>query len=159
MASSQFCAGYLRDLKQIPRLEHCLCVAKGVTSKRNNFSTSSKNYLSTSSKRKEIFSVIDKNYFEKKVMSDGNSPTIVSFSATWCVSCKILLPRLVSAVDATEGKVNLAFVDVDNLSDLIEAYDIRAVPRVLAIKDGQVVGKFIGLLEGDKLKTFIQKLL
>ena len=49
-----------------------------------------------------------------------------------------LLIRLDAAIAATEGKVNLALVDIDNLSDLALDYDVQAVPTVLAVKDGKV---------------------
>ena len=44
-----------------------------------------------------------------------------------------------AAIAATEGKVNLALVDIDNLSDLALDYDVQAVPTVLAVKDGKVL--------------------
>ena len=44
-----------------------------------------------------------------------------------------------AAIAATEGKVNLALVDIDNLSDLALDYDVQAVPTVLAVKDGKVI--------------------
>ena len=47
--------------------------------------------------------------------------------------------RLDAAIAATEGKVNLALVDIDNLSDLALDYDVQAVPTVLAVKDGKVI--------------------
>ena len=51
-----------------------------------------------------------------------------------------------AAIAATEGKVNLALVDIDNLSDLALDYDVQAVPTVIAVKDGKVISiKFIKL--------------
>jgi thioredoxin 1 len=70
-----------------------------------------------------------------------------------------LTPRLDAAIAATEGKVNLALVDIDNLSDLALDYDVQAVPTVLAVKDGKVVDKFIGLIDEDKLGAFVNKLM
>jgi len=92
-------------------------------------------------------------------MAEGAAPTIVDFSATWCGPCKLLTPRLDAAIAATEGKVNLALVDIDNLSDLALDYDVQAVPTVLAVKDGKVVDKFIGLIDEDKLGAFVNKLM
>ena len=46
--------------------------------------------------------------------------------------------RLDAAIAATEGKVNLALVDIDDLSDLALDHDVQAVPTVLAVKDGKV---------------------
>jgi len=117
------------------------------------------NYFSTTCARKETFTVQDEEQFKSKIMAEGVSPTIVDFSATWCGPCKLLTPRLDAAIAATEGKVNLALVDIDNLSDLALDYDVQAVPTVLAVKDGKVVDKFIGLIDEDKLGAFVNKLM
>jgi thioredoxin 1 len=49
-------------------------------------------------------------------------------------------------------------VDIDMLSDLAMDSGIEAVPTVIAFKDGQQVDKFVGLLDEDRLSSFIQKL-
>ena len=66
--------------------------------------------------------------------------------------------RLEAAVAVSEGKVNLAIVDIDELSDLALDHDVQAVPTVMAVKDGQVLDKFVGLVDEDKLDSFVKKL-
>ena len=66
--------------------------------------------------------------------------------------------RLDAAITATEGKVHLAIVDIDQLSDLAMDSGIEAVPTVIAFKGGQQVDKFVGLIDEDRLGSFIQKL-
>ena len=117
------------------------------------------NFFSTSSTKKEIFAVQNEDEFQTKIMADGNIPTIVEFSASWCGPCNILTPRLDAAVQATNGRVNLAFVDIDNLSELSLDYNIQSIPTVLAVKDGKVVDKFIGTLDETNLGAFVIKLM
>ena len=81
-----------------------------------------------------------------------------SFAATWCGPCKILGPRLDAAVAGTDSKVNLAIVDIDDNGELAMDHEVRAVPTVVAFKGGQVVDKFIGLIDEDKLDAFVTKL-
>ena len=50
-------------------------------------------YYSTSLAKKETFTIQDEEQFKSKIMADGNAPTIVDFSATWCGPCKLLTPR------------------------------------------------------------------
>lgn len=89
----------------------------------------------------------------------GNKdPVIVDFQATWCGPCKLLAPRLEAAVKGMGDKVHLAVVDIDDLSDLALDHDVQAVPTVLAVKDGQIVDRFIGLVDEDKLDAFIKQL-
>jgi len=83
---------------------------------------------------------------------------VVDFSATWCGPCKMLTPRLESAVAGTEDAVDLAIVDIDDLGELAMEHDVSAVPTVLGIKNGEVVDRFVGLIDDDKLAAFINKL-
>merc|ERR1712117_318893 len=103
------------------------------------------------------FTVQDETEFKEKVLGSAN-PIVVDFSATWCGPCKLLTPRLDAAIAATDGAVDLAIVDIDDLSDLALDHGVNAVPTVLGIKDGEVVDKFVGLIDEDKLAAFINKL-
>ena len=83
---------------------------------------------------------------------------VVDFSAQWCGPCKMLTPRLDAAIAAHEGAVDLAIVDIDDLAELAMEHNVNAVPTVVAIKEGKVVDRFVGLLEEDKLSAFIENL-
>ena len=103
------------------------------------------------------FAVQDEAEFKEKVLGSA-TPVVVDFSATWCGPCKLLTPRLDAAIAATEGAVDLAIVDIDDLADIALEHGVNAVPTVLGIKDGQIVDKFVGLIDEDKLSAFINKL-
>eukprot|EP00091_Calanus_sinicus_P004349 TRINITY_DN14618_c0_g1_i1.p1 TRINITY_DN14618_c0_g1~~TRINITY_DN14618_c0_g1_i1.p1 ORF type:complete len:133 (+),score=34.30 TRINITY_DN14618_c0_g1_i1:450-848(+) len=103
------------------------------------------------------FAVQDEAEFKEKVLGSA-TPVVVDFSATWCGPCKLLTPRLDAAIAATEGAVDLAIVDIDDLADIALEHGVNAVPTVLGIKDGQIVDKFVGLIDEDKLGAFINKL-
>ena len=126
---------------------------------RNVFSpqNSTRRSLSTSKVVRETFSIQDEEDFKAKVI-ESPVPVIVDFSATWCGPCKILGPRLDAAVASTNSKVNLAIVDIDENSDLAMDHEVQAVPTVIAFKDGKPVDKFIGLLDEDKLGSFVSRL-
>ena len=83
---------------------------------------------------------------------------VIDFSAQWCGPCKMLTPRLDAAIAAQEGAVDLAIVDIDDLAELAMEHNVNAVPTVVAIKEGKVVDRFVGLLEEDKLSAFIENL-
>jgi len=113
--------------------------------------------FSTTHRNPAIYAVQSEEEFKEKVMG-GGKPTVIDFSATWCGPCKMLTPRLESAVAATEDAVDLAVVDIDDLGDLALEHDVSAVPTVLGVKDGQIVDRFVGLIDEDKLGAFINKL-
>jgi len=113
--------------------------------------------FSTQAAKRATYSVQSEDEFKTKVLG-GEKPVVVDFSATWCGPCKMLTPRLESAVAGTEDAVDLAIVDIDDLGELAMEHDVSAVPTVLGIKNGEVVDRFVGLIDDDKLAAFINKL-
>ncbi|XP_013783980.1 thioredoxin, mitochondrial-like [Limulus polyphemus] len=106
----------------------------------------------------DSFNVQDNADFEDRVLK-SNVPVIVDFHATWCGPCKLLGPRLEKVIDSKGDKVHLAKVDIDNLTELAMEYGVSAVPSVVGIKDGKVLDQFVGVLDEDKLESFVDKLI
>lgn len=125
---------------------------------RRSVNLVSRRSLSLSGVRRETFRVQDEEDFAKNVLSNPD-PVLVDFSATWCGPCKLLSPRLDAALAATEGKVHLAIVDIDDLGEIAADHGVNVVPTVIAYKQGQVVDKFVGVVEEDKLAAFVNKLI
>ncbi|RUS88502.1 hypothetical protein EGW08_003760 [Elysia chlorotica] len=113
---------------------------------------------STESGKFEVINVQDEDDFKKRVLESEN-PIIVAFHATWCGPCKLLGPRLEKLLSEEKGKVRMARVDIDENSDLAMDYGVRSVPTVLAMKNGKVQSQFVGLIDDDKIQTFVDKLL
>lgn len=67
----------------------------------------------------------------------------------------MLTPRIETVISENDGKVNLAKVDVDEYSDLALDYDVAAVPVLLAIRNGKVEQRMVGLQDTDKLRKFV----
>lgn len=82
---------------------------------------------------------------------------IVNFHAEWCEPCKILTPKLSELLQPNE-EVDLAIVDVESHADLVHTFEVKAVPAVVAVKDGHVVDKFIGLVDANMIENLIKKL-
>ena len=56
------------------------------------------------------------------------------------------------------SQVDLAKVDIDDLADLAMEHGVNAVPTVIAVKNGEIVDKLVGVADEDVLATFINKL-
>jgi len=105
----------------------------------------------------DSFKVQDEEDFNQRVLK-STKPVVVQFHASWCAPCKQLGPRLEKSVALTKDAVDLAVIDIDDNPDIAMSYSVGAVPAVMAIKDGKVVDKFIGLKDEDQVDTFIQNL-
>ncbi|KAM3728804.1 putative thioredoxin-2 [Dirofilaria immitis] len=105
-----------------------------------------------------IFNVDDEEDFAEKVMK-SSVPVLVDFYADWCGPCKMLGPRIEAKVTGREGDVRLAKVNIDYASDVAMAYEVNAIPTVVAIKSGEVVARFEGVKTDDELDCFIDNIL
>lgn len=104
------------------------------------------------------FNIQDGSDFQDRVVN-SETPVVVDFHAQWCGPCKILGPRLEKMVAKQQGKVVMAKVDIDDHTDLALEYEVSAVPTVLAIKNGDVVDKFVGIKDEEQLEAFLKKLI
>ena len=102
------------------------------------------------------FKVQDPKDFNERV-KNSKVPVIIDFFATWCNPCRMLTPRIESVVAEKQGKVLLAKVDIDENSDLALDYEVGSVPVLIAMKDGKVLDRIVGLQDVDKLKQFVDK--
>ncbi|KAI1293526.1 Thioredoxin, mitochondrial [Halotydeus destructor] len=116
-----------------------------------------KRTFTLSASRRDIFKIQGKFEFEEKVLK-SKDPVIVDFYATWCGPCKLLMPKLETIVGGKNNKIHLAKVDTDEQEELAEKYKVKALPTVIAFKDGKVTDQFTGLRDDDQLRAFVEKL-
>ncbi|XP_051160065.1 thioredoxin, mitochondrial isoform X1 [Leptopilina boulardi] len=113
--------------------------------------------ISLLSRVNKKFTIKDNNEFVDKVLN-SRVPVIVTFHAEWCDPCKILTPKLEELVEPLND-LHLAIVDVESNPELVHTFEVKAVPAVIAVSNGLVVDKFIGLVEANMIENLIQKLL
>ena len=95
--------------------------------------------------------------FEQEViLKSKDVPILVDFWATWCGPCKTLGPILEKLADEFAGGFLLAKVDVDKEQQLAGYFQIRSVPTVMLLKDGQIVDGFPGALTEGQLREFLK---
>jgi putative thioredoxin len=94
--------------------------------------------------------------FEADVLQKSlQTPVLVDFWATWCGPCKTLGPLLEKLATEYNGAFTLAKVDVDKEQQVAAAFQIRSVPTVYLVKNGQVVDGFPGVVPEGQLREFL----
>jgi putative thioredoxin len=98
--------------------------------------------------------------FETEVLDRSKAvPVVIDLWAEWCGPCKTLGPILEKVVDATNGKVVLAKVDIESNPALHQAFKVQSIPAVYAMKDGAVVDGFMGAYPEEAVQQFVDGLL
>ena len=82
--------------------------------------------------------------FEQEIANSA-APVLIDFWAPWCGPCKQLGPIVDELSNEYEGKVVVGKVDVDANQEFAAKYGVRNIPTVLIFKNGEVVGKQVGV--------------
>ncbi|KAM0792915.1 hypothetical protein ACM66B_002675 [Microbotryomycetes sp. NB124-2] len=109
----------------------------------------------TASSRQHILDASPEQ-FNKAV--SGSRVVLVDFYADWCGPCRMLTPILKQAIKPESSKFDLMTVNTDNEQDLAMKYKIRALPTVIAFKDGQPVGQFTGARNQQGVEAFLHEI-
>ena len=86
-------------------------------------------------------------------------PVVVDLWAPWCGPCRTLGPIIEKAIDATEGKVVLAKVNIDENPQISAQFRVQSIPAVYALRNGQIVDGFLGALPERDVERFVETLL
>jgi putative thioredoxin len=103
--------------------------------------------------------VTDETFETEVLQRSHRTPVLIDLWAPWCGPCRTLGPLIESVVDATEGKVLLTKVNVDENPQVSAAFRVQSIPAVYAMKDGKVVDGFIGALPEAQIAEFVDRLL
>ena len=106
-----------------------------------------------------IKNVNEDTFMDDVIEASKTSPIVVDFWAPWCGPCKTLGPALEAEVKATNGKIKMVKVDIDQNQNLASQMRIQSIPAVFAFVDGQPVDGFMGAKAPSELKSFVEKLL
>ena len=103
-----------------------------------------------------VFDATTARFEEEVIRKSMETPVLVDFWAEWCGPCKTLGPMLETLAADYHGAFVLAKVDVDKQQELATAFQIRSVPTVMLVKDGQLVDGFPGALPEGQLREFLK---
>lgn len=98
---------------------------------------------------------LDEKAFDERVQSGGMM--LIDFWASWCAPCRAFAPTYESAA-AAHPDVTFGKVDTQAHAALAAAFDVRAIPTLVAIKDGAVVYQSAGMLPRASLDELVEKL-
>lgn len=90
----------------------------------------------------DIIEVTDQNFEAEVLQSD--KPAIIDFWAEWCAPCRQIAPIIKELAGTYGDKVKIVKMDIDANPATPGRFGVRAIPTILAFKDGQVVQQITG---------------
>ena len=98
--------------------------------------------MSRSREQDGALHLTEQSFDEALVATQGL--VMVDFWAEWCGPCRAIAPVLEEMAEASEGRVTLMKVNVDENPGLAARYGIRSIPTMLFFKEGAVVDRVVG---------------
>jgi thioredoxin 2 len=82
-------------------------------------------------------------------------PVLVDLWATWCGPCRMVSPVLVQLATERAGEIKLVKVDVDAAPRLSERFQVRAVPTLMVLRDGELIARQAGAAPAPALRSWL----
>lgn len=100
----------------------------------------------------EIINITADNF--KEQVLDNPKTVLLDFWATWCGPCMMISP-IVDEIAEENPAIVVGKVNVDEQPGLAQAFGIESIPTLITVKDGNEVGKLIGLRPKEDILNLI----
>ncbi len=104
-----------------------------------------------------IFEITQHNFATVVVENSQQVPVLVDFWADWCQPCKTLTPMLTKLAQEYRGGFILAKVNADAERALAGHFQVRSLPTVMVIWQGQIVEQLVGLQPESAYRQIIDQ--
>ena len=95
--------------------------------------------------------------FEADVLG-SSLPVVVDFWAEWCGPCKMLAPTIDKIAEKYNGQVLVGKLNVDNSPSVAQKYNVRSIPSILIISNGEVKEQVVGNVPEADISALLDKL-
>ena len=82
---------------------------------------------------------------------------IIDFWAVWCAPCKTFAPIFEKLQQEYYQDFIFAKINVDENPLIAQYFGISSIPTTLLLKDGQVLRKFVGVMNYPSMKQVLEK--
>ena len=98
----------------------------------------------------ELVDLTSKDQLMEILNKAGDKPVFIDFYATWCGKCEMLMPELEAIAEANKGKGHYLKCDIEENEDIVELYQVEALPTVILVKNKEKAGE----MKGSKIENF-----
>lgn len=101
----------------------------------------------------EIINLTSDNFEEEAVKAEGK--VLIDFWATWCGPCRMIGPVL-EKIAGEDPDFKICKVNVDDEPELAKKFNVRSIPMLVVMKDGEQAAVTIGAQPESEIKKFVQ---
>ena len=97
---------------------------------------------------------INDTNFKAEVL-DAHQLVLVDFFATWCGTCRQMLPIMEELSTEMGDKIKIVKMDVDESQKTPEMFNIQSIPTLIMFKDGELLDKRLGAQSKSEMVKWI----
>lgn len=98
--------------------------------------------------------IVTKDNFEDEVLK-SDKLVLIDFYADWCAPCKALAPVLEAFAEENKETVKVVKINVDESQDLAAIFQVKSIPTLVTMKDGQGLYGASGNLPKSSLEKLV----
>ena len=100
-----------------------------------------------------MITLTKENFAQEVLQSD--KPVLVDFWATWCGPCRMIGPVL-EKIAAGDPDFKICKVNVDEEPELAKKFNVRSIPMLIVMKDGEQAAVTIGAQPESEILKFVK---
>ena len=87
----------------------------------------------------------------------NNNVTVLVFKSEWCGPCRALTPTINELINeyANDKDIKIIKVNVDEQPAIANKFNVRGIPNVVFIKNGELVNRFSGVRHKSEIIDII----
>jgi thioredoxin 2 len=97
----------------------------------------------------------DDESFEAELQS--SLPVLIDLWAPWCGPCKWVSPAIEEAATTHRGELKVVKVNVDEAPRTAARFEVRGIPTLVVMRDGQEVDRIAGAPSRAELMAWIER--
>jgi len=95
---------------------------------------------------------------DRETLKRLNGFVVIDFYADWCGPCQAFAPAFESVAEELGGNLTFAKANVDKAAKMAQEFQVRSIPTLVILKDGQEIARSTGAMSATNLRESLESL-